>query len=164
MKIIRPLLFFLCISMIVSCREAPQDSRQPSQRSQEELVEEVKAFYKEYETSVPSGDLELLLSHISDDAIWMPPQETAMQGKEKVRAWLQEYFKDYSMEERFLIQEIRSADGWALVRGSYVFQAVPKASGSRISNHGTFVAVLERNTHATWQVSREIWNGDSTNL
>lgn len=144
-----------------ACLETSVVTRNDSAtRSTEEISAEISSLYKEYEASVSAGDLDRMLQIFDDDVVSMPPNEPPFQGKDALRAWQSDYFQNYTMHEQFLITEIRAARDWAVVSGTYFFNAVPKGEGERTSNQGSFIAVLDWTSENGWRIKREIWNGD----
>lgn len=152
---------FLLITLQTACFEAPVVTRNDSAgRSASEISSEIASLYKEYEASVSAGDIDRMLRIFDDDVVSMPPNEPPFQGKERLKEWQSDYFANYAMQEQFLITEIRASGDWAVVSGTYFFNAVPKSEGQRISIQGSFVSILDWTSEDGWRIKQEIWNGD----
>src|ERR671937_389428 len=48
--------------------------------------------HEEYLAAINANDLEAVLAMLTDDAIYLPPHEPAVAGKEAIRPWLEGYF------------------------------------------------------------------------
>ena len=44
-----------------------------------------------------SGDVNMIVSMFADDAIFMPPNDTTVFGKEEIKAWWEEYFSFFRL-------------------------------------------------------------------
>ncbi|HLH30005.1 MAG TPA: nuclear transport factor 2 family protein [Terriglobia bacterium] len=108
-----------------------------------------------------AGDIDLLVSTFTDDAVMMPPNDTTLYGKEEIRAWWAEYF------QWFQVGSYVETDHDVTVAGEQAFQRmslsiiiVPKRRGARIRDEIRTLTVW-RFDDGAWKVSHHMWN--STN-
>jgi uncharacterized protein (TIGR02246 family) len=104
-----------------------------------------------------AGDLAALHT---DDAIWMPPNEPALVGKEAIHTWAQGLFEQFTVEETVTTEEIRVAGDWAFLRGTYTFTMTPKAEGEMQEETGKCIHIVQRQPDGSWKYTRLMWNSD----
>jgi ketosteroid isomerase-like protein len=99
------------------------------------------------------GDAALL----SEDAIEMPPNQAAVQGKADIQAW-EEAFPPFS---NFLEQslEIEGQGDLAFDRGTYSMTLTP-AGAAPIEDHGKYLTIWRKQADGSWKVLRAMYNSD----
>jgi uncharacterized protein (TIGR02246 family) len=107
-----------------------------------------------------AGDLDALMAGIAGNAIWLPPNESALTGKVAIREWMQNWFDQFDLEETTATEEVEVIGDWAFVRGTYEFTATPKAGGEAQQETGKYIWILQRQADGSWKFARVIWNSD----
>lgn len=126
---------------------------------------DVSAINAAYERSVATqkdGDIDGWLALFSEDIVFMPPDQTIVEGKEAIRAIVEPFQEQFNIEESTSLDEIQVSGDWAFTRGTRDFRATPKAGGDTMQQRVKFVHVLRRHSDGTWKFSRWIWNGDGS--
>lgn len=108
-----------------------------------------------------AGDFDGWLGFYAEDAIVMPPNAEPIRGKEAVRQWGRPFFDQFTIKETSPIEEVEVHGDWALMRGTYDLQFIPKKEGETIQETGKFIYTLKRQTDNSWKFSRLIWNTNS---
>lgn len=106
-----------------------------------------------------SGDVDLLLSLFTDDAIVMPPNDTTVFGKEEIRAWWQEYFSFFRVTTSVETErEVTYAGDQAFDRAAFSVTIVPQQQGARIADDIRSLTVWRLGSDGEWRISHQIWN------
>jgi ketosteroid isomerase-like protein len=119
-------------------------------------VVELHKLVDEFVRSALAGDWEHVMTLLTDDAVWMPPDQSVVMGAPALRAW----FDSFPPITAFT-SNIETADGrgdFAVVRGSF-FLALEPAPGQHIQTKGKWVGWY-RKEDGKWRCSLDIWNAD----
>jgi ketosteroid isomerase-like protein len=123
------------------------------------MSEEPKGFHDEVLQAAMSGDIERIASQFMDDAIVMPPNDTALYGKAEVRAWWEEYFRYFTIASSVETdRQITNAGDQMFDRRSVVVTIIPKERGARIRDEVRSLTVWNRQPGGGWKIFRQIWN------
>ena len=108
-----------------------------------------------------TNDAAALAAFVTDDAVWMPPNEPAVSGKEAFeslyRAWFDQFICEVTSHP---VEEIVVAGDWAFARGRYTLMLTPKAGGEPMQDSGKFIDIYQRQPDGSWKYARHIWNSD----
>jgi len=116
---------------------------------------------KAWDEAVDAGDVEALAEFMTDDYIRMIPDVPALVGKQAVIADAIAFFEANDLENtKNVIQEVRLADDWAYVRGSWTLIRTPKVTGEPINVSGKYMEIRERQADGSWKISRTVLNLD----
>jgi ketosteroid isomerase-like protein len=109
--------------------------------------------------AIKSGDVDGIVETFTDDAVYMPPNDTTLYGKAEIRAWHEEY-REYFRVAAFNVpeQHVTIAGGWAVERSSYMIAIIPSGGGSRIRDDGRFVAIWKCEPGGSWRIWHQLWN------
>lgn len=121
-------------------------------------VEAVDAGHEAFMTALNTGDVAGLLDVIASDAVFMPPTETAVVGKEAIGTWFASFFGAFSASAEVSDREVLVGGDLAVESGSFGWTLTPVSEGEPIQETGKFVAIWERQADGSWQVVRDIWN------
>ena len=124
-------------------------------------IESIKATVDQSLAIEKEGDLESWLTFFSEGAIFMPPDEMIVEGKDAVREWCRPYFEQFIIEESLSLDEIEVCGDRAFTRGINYFKFTPKEGGEAIEDHAKIVQILKRQSDNSWKFSLMIWNRDS---
>ena len=106
-----------------------------------------------------SGDLHLMMSLFSDDAVVMPPNDSALFGKDEIRSWWEEYFQFFKIASSVETErDVTVAGTQAFERSSFSVTIVPRESGDGIHDDIRSLTVWSYEAGAGWQISHQIWN------
>ena len=99
------------------------------------------------------GDLVLY----EDDAIVLPPNQAAVQGKAAIQAW-DEAFPPFSNFQEQSV-EIEGRGDLAYDRGTYSMTMTPPGAAP-IEDHGKYLTIWHKQAGGLWKVSRVMFNSD----
>ena len=99
------------------------------------------------------GDLALY----EEDAIELPPNQAAVQGKAAIQAWDEAFPPFSNFEEQSL--EIEGRGDLAYDRGTYSMTVTP-AGAAPIEDHGKYLNIWRKQAGGLWKISRVMFNSD----
>ena len=106
-----------------------------------------------------TGDVDLLLSLFTDDAIVMPPNDTTVFGKEEIRSWWEEYFSFFRVTTSVETErEVTYVGDQAFDRAAFSVTIVPQQQGARIVDDIRSLTVWRLGSDGEWKISHQIWN------
>ncbi len=109
--------------------------------------------------AMKAGDIEAIVSYVTDDIVCMSPNDTTLYGKAEYRAWWEEYFQYFrlvalSEPERSVIVNGEFATELA----DYMLAVVPVSGGSRIRDDGRTLSIWKQQSDGSWKLWQTIWN------
>jgi ketosteroid isomerase-like protein len=106
-----------------------------------------------------SGDINAVLGLFADDAVLLPPNDTALYGKEEIRSWWEEYFNFFRITSSVETErELTVAGGQAYDRIAFSVTIVPKQGGPRIADDIRSLIVWRKGNDGSWKITYQIWN------
>jgi len=105
-----------------------------------------------------AADLEAVISHYSDDAVLLPPNDKPVTGKAAVRARYEEGFRHFRFDIAYTSDETEIFGDWAFIRGTIRGRTIPRDETPGRTLNEKYVMILHREKSG-WKISRLIWNG-----
>lgn len=121
----------------------------------------IQSLFRQYDSTAVLGQGEQFMRLLSDDIVWMVPNEPALSGQKAV--WdnrVGPLFAGYTLGIKSTVEEQGAAGDWGFARGGYVFTARPKAGGVAIEERGKFLYVLQRQAQGNWRIARAAWSAN----
>ena len=120
--------------------------------------EAVDAGHTAFLAAMRSNDAEALGRTVTENAVFMPPNEPDVSGRRGVVAWMDAVNKqarttDVTVSDR----EVTVSGDLATERGSFIW-TLELANGTRIEEHGKFLAIWRSQSDGSWRLSHNIWN------
>jgi len=123
----------------------------------DEDVAAIRASTEAYLQAWKSGDDAALAALFTEDGILMPPNESAIQARDAIRAW-----EDLPppIEANLTIVEIDGRGDLAYVRGTYTdtYKAIDKPG--LIQDTGKYIEILRKQQDGSWLIAILIFNSD----
>ena len=157
-------LFLGTVFFALSCAIQPAEEAVVDDTAQKEAdIQAINTVAELWDEADAAGDVDALMSLVTDDFIRMEPNKPAIVGKEAFRESLQQPSNDeYSLQDaKDVIEEIRLAGDWAYVRGSWSGTVVLKAGGDPIHVTSKWMDIRERQKDGSWKISRASVNEDA---
>jgi ketosteroid isomerase-like protein len=104
-----------------------------------------------------SGDL----SHMTANAVSMPPGEPAIQGTEALATWIAGMIEQYDVNVNYTSSNLTLAGDWAIESYAGDFTMTPKAGGDGVSETLKGIHIYGRQADGSWKMTHDIWNSDA---
>jgi len=116
--------------------------------------------HEAYVAAINSNNLDSLMGMMTEDVVFLPPNEPALAGKAAVRPWGAEYLKAYRIHwDKTSLEFIVTGD-WAIERYAYKSSETPKAGGPVVLDTGKGLNIYHHDADGKWRVARDAWNSD----
>ena len=99
------------------------------------------------------GDLALY----TEDAIQLPPNQAALQGKAAIQAWDEAFPPFSNFQEQSL--EIEGQGNLAYDRGTYSMTVTPPRAAP-IEDRGKYLTIYRKQADGSWKIARVMFNSD----
>jgi ketosteroid isomerase-like protein len=116
--------------------------------------------HEAYLAAINANDLEAVLAMLTDDAIYLPPHEPAVEGKAAIRPWIEGYFGAYRTHWDKETLELVAAGDWAMERAAERVKDTPRDGGAAVEDVCKGIIIYCRQADGTWKVARDMWNSD----
>jgi ketosteroid isomerase-like protein len=111
-------------------------------------------------TAVRAGDVEKLMTLLTDDAVFMHPNRPAVVGSAANRADLLSAFARFSVDQEAISDETVVAGEWAFDRSRVTTTITPISGGNPVTVRSKTITILRRQADGTWKIARTIGNLD----
>jgi uncharacterized protein (TIGR02246 family) len=125
-------------------------------------VDALNRLQKQVDSAIIAGDTERYLTLITNDAVLMPPNGPAINGRDAIGSW------NRAMSSQFRIQDYASRDDEIVVAGDWAFRRAtadwtltPTAGGPPIRDVVKFMIIYRRQQDGSWKVARDIWSSNT---
>jgi ketosteroid isomerase-like protein len=129
-------------------------SIQPSKKE-----DPILAYREKFIRAAKAGDVDTLVSLVTDDVVMMSPNDSTVYGNAEYRAWWEEYFQYFQLmafdePERDVVVN----GDFATEYSAYMIAIVPGSGGSRIRDDGRTFTIWKRQPDDSWKMWQTIWN------
>ncbi len=152
-----PLVFLLCFTF--SCQKGEElgvEADVGIEVDVEADIEAIKGLEQATMRAFNEGDLESYISLFVDDAVWMPPRDVTIIGKEDIRNWFNFDLFSYGIE--ISVDEVQVNGDWALVRDNWKGTITQKESGEINKFDTKSLLILKRQLDGSWKITHALWN------
>ena len=148
----------LIIVIVVFCGACGAPKSQPAATADGDAAAHLA--HDAYVTAINSNDLDTLLGMLTEDVVFLAPQEPVMVGKAAVRPWIEGYFKAFKTHWDKPVHEFVVNGEWAFERYSYKSTDTSTGSGVIAEDTGWGLVIYHRDTDGKWRVARDAWGTD----
>lgn len=142
------------VLLLAACSRQDGADRQPVSGAVDEI-------WKQYSSSLNSGDLDTWMSLWTEDGVQMPPGEPAVSGKDQIRSRNKAVLDRFTFDMGITNQEVEVAGDWAFARGTYKATLTPKEEGGEIVHiDGKYMTILQKQPDGSWRIHRDIFNSN----
>ena len=124
-------------------------------------MNEIDALYDAWKEAVRQGDIETLLTLVTEDAEFWPRDTPAVRGRENVRGLYASFFANFSLDQNFEETERVVEGGFAFVRGIERNLLTPKGGGAAVEVRQRAFSILRLDADGKWRFARGMTNRDS---
>ena len=118
---------------------------------------DIEAINRLRDKAFATGDIWDYIDYFTDDTVWMPNGEAAVEGKEAVRAWATR-FDGQTFKFRIIPQEVVVVGDWAFDRFIEIMIPVSSSGEERDPIYFQTFWTLRRQADGSWKVVQWIWN------
>jgi ketosteroid isomerase-like protein len=148
-------LALLAIALATTACQPPAQEAGPLS---EEDVAAVRAADDLWVQAFRDNDDATLVALYSDEAVIMPPNEPAVEGRAAIQAYHEADLVTV-MEYSESIVEIDGRDGLAYIRGTSSMVGRAK-DGEPVIESDKFLVIFRKQADGSWLITHEIWNSD----
>jgi uncharacterized protein (TIGR02246 family) len=106
--------------------------------------------------AINAGDAEGFVAVLTDDAVWLPWQQPAISGKERIRDWLSAPFAEFTYDYSVTGVRVRIAGAWAVERARFRTRAAKRAGGDAPTHEGIYTVLWRHTPSVGWLIERYI--------
>jgi uncharacterized protein (TIGR02246 family) len=121
-------------------------------------VREIRAVVEGIIDADNTRDLERVLGYYCENAVLMPPGESAVVGREAFRPRYESLFAEFDPEIELRVDEACVADGIGFVRGRNGGRLVGRTTGDVRELDDAFLMLLRREADGKWRISHLVWH------
>ncbi len=136
------------------CAPATDDTSEADRQMINEMRERETAAFS-------SGDLDVIMAIVTDDAVVMPPNEPRLQGHDAMREWLEGMYEQVSVQVQYTSSNLTLAGDWAFEEVAFTLTTTPVAGGEPVQETGKGFHVYARQPDGSWRIALDIWNTDT---
>ena len=96
---------FLGAVTMATCVPAPEPVEETS--STDTDVDAINATYEQSRATQKEGDVDGWLALFSEDIVFMPPDQKIVEGKEAIRAVVQPFLQQFTIDESTSLDEVQ---------------------------------------------------------
>ena len=105
---------------------------------------------------VNAGDAERYSQLMMPDAVWIPPGQPPVEGRDAIREWLEPLFSVYKYRFALRGSRVQLAGDWAVERGDFASRLTRKSGGDAQSRRGSYIVLWRQNESGEWRIERYI--------
>lgn len=113
-----------------------------------------------YVTAINSNNIDAILDMLTEDVVFMPPNEPSLVGKAAVRPWGEGYLKAFTIHWDKTSLEFVVAGDWAYERYAYKSSDTPRDGSAPVTDTGKGINIYRRGADGKWRIARDAWNSD----
>jgi uncharacterized protein (TIGR02246 family) len=118
----------------------------------------IRAVSEQFSRFLLAQNFDALVRLYTDDAVFMPPHQPAVNGRTALRSWLDAFPKVTKFA--FEIDAIDGREDLAYVRGRYSMTLHPDGAPGPIDDAGKFVEIRKKQADGSWPIAADIFNSD----
>lgn len=113
----------------------------------------IRKLIETWMSATKAGDAKTVLSLMADDVVFLVPGKSPMRGKSAFAA-AQDAIKDFTIEGRSEVQEIKVLGDWAYAWTALTVAMTPKTGGNTVKRAGNTLSIL-RKSAGEWLLFRD---------
>jgi len=104
-----------------------------------------------------AGDWTAAVAVLTEDAVWMPPNQSVREGRAAIQEWLSPLtVTDFEVTS----YEMGGYGGFAYRRGRYSITLTVDGTEGSISDTGKYIEIWQKEPDGSWLIDQAIWNSD----
>lgn len=143
--------------MFIGCQTAPKPGEK---RDVAADTTAINALRDQFTAAFNSNDAAATAATYTDDAIMLPENQAAVEGKQAIQASYAAMFRENPVKVVLAPLETQVAGDWAYDRGNATMTVTPK-SGKPIEESAKYLVIVKRQPDGSWKLYRDIDNSNS---
>jgi uncharacterized protein (TIGR02246 family) len=120
----------------------------------------IRAALEAYFNAANAGDADRWAALYTDDAVMMPPNGPAVEGRAAIESWLAMLPVKITDAEGMAL-EVEGAGNVAYLRGTYSMSLQIPGVPERVAQQGKLLQIYARQPAGSWLLARDIWNANA---
>jgi uncharacterized protein (TIGR02246 family) len=152
-----PLVFLICFTF--GCQQGEEVAEEPvvDVEAEKQAIRDLLAHYV---SAITAGDIDAWYALFTEDAVFMPPNDETMEGREEVRKLASSFFETFHIGFEQTIDDVEVFGDWGFARWHCKARYTPKAGGETILENVKEVWIFKRQDDDSWKCSLVIWNSN----
>jgi uncharacterized protein (TIGR02246 family) len=125
-----------------------------------EDVAAIKSLFEKHAAALSAGDAAAVTALFADNGVMVPPDRSAMTGKEAIRWGLRQAFGLFTAKITGESLEVEIGGDWAYARRTYAMTITAKTGGEQTDVVASWLDILKRQPDGSWKVHLEMMNSD----
>lgn len=157
------LLVLVAVSVVsaASCRFLSRSTGEDAVAQREAVTRTHDA----YVAAINANTLDVWLTALSDDVVYMVPNRAAIVGKANVGSWVALYLEEAATHWTKQVQDLVVAGDWAFARYVYAVSDTamvmdPSVDGGGTASDSGWGFIVYHREAGVWRVARDGWSSD----
>jgi ketosteroid isomerase-like protein len=119
----------------------------------------IRSASEQFSRFLLAQDFDALVQLYTDDGVFMPPHQPAVNGRSALRSWMAAFPKvtQFALE----IGEIDGREDLAYVRGRYSMTLHPDGAPGPVDDVGKYIEIRKKQPDGSWLMAADIFNSDT---
>ena len=154
MKVYEILGSLLIATMVAGCGAEAAGTAAPLSSADDVAIRQATA---DFAAAALANDADALANLYTEDAVFMPPNEPAVVGKDAIRARLAaDTYQAFTLQ----VSSVEGRGDLAYSRGTYTIRFQPGNEGDFIDDTGKWLVVHRKQADGSWLTLTDIYNSD----
>lgn len=123
--------------------------------------EEIRHFVKAWAEATNAGDVERIMSMVTEDCVMIPPNAPPLVGKEAIRKDQLQSFDQFIWKGDEEVVDFRVSGDFAFSRGTWAYNVTPKAGGESKKIGGKMIDIYHKQPDGSWKLFWNAWSDES---
>lgn len=151
-------LALVSILVTVGCQTAPPPGAKQDTSAE---IAKIGALRNQFATAFNANDAAAVAGMFTDDAVIMPSNHAAVEGKAAIQSWYETMYKEMSVKIALTPLETQVAGDWGFDRGTALLTITPKGKGKPMKESSNYLVIVKRQADGSWKVARDIDNSNT---
>ncbi len=148
---------FAALELALVSTACQPPAQEPAGLSEEDVAA-IRAGYEPFAQAVLAGDWATVAGFYAEDAVFMPPNEPAVEGRAAIQAW----HEALPPMTQFILRpiEIDGRGDFAYARATHSIIFTPEGAPEPIRDIGKIVSIFQKQPDGSWLTVVDIFNSD----
>jgi uncharacterized protein (TIGR02246 family) len=126
-----------------------------------DAADEIRKVGDRMNAFVAVGDIKSILTLMTEDVVFLPPNDTPKVGKDEYHKWVAQFQDRFAVKSTTQSREIRVAGDQAYEWGLLQETFTPRQAGAQPMNFdGKFLRIFLRQPDGAWKIARATWSSN----